>query len=227
MCGRIFYKYSLKELRIYFPDLQIPFSQEQFPANYNLAPAAAIPVIHQSHHGLALNFFTWGLIPSWSKNVPTKPLFNARTETIYEKPSFRDSYRYRRCIVPVSGFFEWKALAKEKKPYVVTYQKPKIMFLAGIWDHWMHANGSEVLSVSVLTTGANALLQEIHHRMPVLLAEKDFSDWWKSPQTADSLLVPAPIQGMHKYRSNPIVNRSTSNSPACIAEDSEMSLFPE
>ena len=116
---------------------------------------------------------------------------------------------------------------KQKQPYVITYQIQRPMFLAAIWDHWMDSNGSEILSVSVLTTQANALLQDIHHRMPVLLAKKDFLNWWKSVQTADQLLKPAPVEGMLRYQTNPIVNRSTSNSPMCIAEESEASLFPE
>ena len=152
----------------------------------------------------------WGLVPSWSKESKTKHLLiNARAEGVETKPSFRGPVRHRCCIIPASGFYEWRRQGGGKQPYFVRPAADEVFALAGIWDRWEGKQGEVIESVTIITTSANELMQPIHDRMPVVL-EKDYLVEWLAPQTelklALAMLGPYPSEKMVAYPVNGVVN---------------------
>ncbi len=147
---------------------------------YNITPGTGIVAIQEDRDkgGRKADVFHWGLVPSWAKDPDIGyKLINARAETIADKPSFRDAFRYRRCLVPASGFYEWDRTKSPRQPYYFHPGKSEIMAMAGIWEHWLHPSGSEILSVSLITTAANKLMEPIHHRMPLILPKEAWNPW--------------------------------------------------
>lgn len=184
MCGRFALKIPAKELQRYYHTR----NAMEYPARYNIAPSLPVLTIHNAHSSeRVMDIMRWGLVPSWAKDISIgNRMINARSETLEEKPSFRNAFKRRRCIIPASGFYEWHA--KTREPY---YFSPAegILSLAGIWEHWQSADGSELYSCAILTTSANRLLQPVHERMPVML-KPDSIDLWLSPEEDTKLLKP-------------------------------------
>ncbi|NRA27152.1 MAG: SOS response-associated peptidase [Opitutales bacterium] len=154
-------------------------------ARFNIAPSQAILAIRNGPSGprepIEANWLTWGLVPSWAKDpsIAYKTI-NARAETAREKPTFRNAYRYRRCIIPATGYFEWKVDHNNQKiPHYITPERGGFFAFAGLWEHWADPGGSEIESATILTTTAenHAQLSTIHHRMPVILDRKDYRIW--------------------------------------------------
>ena len=139
---------------------------------YNVAPTQQVPVIRQYADGdNHLDYLRWGLIPSWFKEMSTSsPMINARSETVSEKPAFRQSIRYRRCVVPSSGFYEWKQEGKTKQPWYIRLKDGSPMMFAGLWDSWKSPQGV-VDSFTILTTAPNSLIGSLHDRMPAYCAQ--------------------------------------------------------
>ncbi|MDF2964728.1 MAG: hypothetical protein K0Q51_116 [Rickettsiaceae bacterium] len=154
--------------------------------NYNVTPLSNIPVIIKDEkNDFKLQFMHWGLIPHWSKDISiSHKLINARAETLQEKPSFKKSFQSKRCIIPASGFYEWKK--ETKQPY---YIKPKEGFFsfAGLWDQWKSSEGQIINSCTIITTEANDALKNIHHRMPVIISREDRNIWFDSNAGRDEL----------------------------------------
>jgi putative SOS response-associated peptidase YedK len=121
----------------------------------------------------------WGFIPSWVKEPqPGRPLINARSETVLEKPSFRNAIRRRRCLIPADGFYEWEGdVPGKKRPYLIEPVSRNLIAFAGIWETWMGADGSELETAAIITTDANAEVATIHTRSPVVIAPEDFEPW--------------------------------------------------
>jgi putative SOS response-associated peptidase YedK len=135
-------------------------------------------------------FLYWGLIPAWDKSLRLgRGLINARAETAADKPSFRGPLRYRRCLVPADGFYEWVKVDGRKQPYFISRQDGRPLAIAAIWEHWQGADGSEIESCALLTSAANDLMRPLHERMPVLLNEADYDLWLDT-----AVQTPAPIQ---------------------------------
>ncbi len=169
MCGRFFLDAQAGEIIEHYnappPDL--------FTARYNIAPTT--PVLALS--GGKFDLYRWGLIPSWAKDVSIgNRMFNARAETVAEKPSFRNAYRRRRCLVPASGFYEWRLEDGRKQPYVC-HRDRRLFSMAGIWEHWQDGDGNEIQSCAVITTDAKGKMRELHQRMPVYIAPADYAAW--------------------------------------------------
>ena len=141
---------------------------------YNIAPTQQIPVIRQyADRQNHLDYLRWGLIPSWFKDKPTSNLMiNARSETVSEKPAFKQSIRYRRCVVVASGFYEW--LTEGKKPWYVRLKDRSPMVFAGLWDTWKSPEGEVVESCTILITASNRLVEPLHDRMPVILHPDEY-----------------------------------------------------
>ncbi len=151
----------------------------EFPPRYNIAPTQPVAIVrinHAKERELAL--VRWGLIPSWAKE-PEKfaTLINARSETAAEKASFRASLRHRRCIVPADGFYEWTGKPGHKQPHLIRQRSGETMGLAGLWEHWLGADGSEVETMAILTVEGNRDMSGIHDRMPAILAPQDYDSW--------------------------------------------------
>ena len=179
MCGRFTLTLDPAQLREAFPGLLIP---DHLRSRYNIAPSQPVAVIPNSGEN-NLEFFTWGLIPSWSKDPSIgSRLINARAETVAEKPAFRSSFVAARCLILSDGFYEWKldSSGKSKAPYYIHLHSKKPFAFAGLWDTWMHPDGSEIRSCAIITTSPNELMQPIHNRMPVILPSDSYQLWLDS-----------------------------------------------
>jgi putative SOS response-associated peptidase YedK len=169
-----------------------------FPPRYNIAPSQPVAIVRNTPSGgRELALVRWGLIPSWVKDPrELKMLITARSETAAEKPSFRGGMRHRRCLVPTDGFYEWTGPAGARRPHLIRPRGGGPMALAGIYEHWMGADGSEMESLAILTVAANLTMSVLHDRMPAILAPEDFDLWLDCrPGTVEGiadLLVPAP-----------------------------------
>lgn len=180
MCGRLAIHYTSEQLSTLFGII----IEEDIIARYNIGYSEQVPVI--VHDGLSKSFavMEWGLIPSWSNKVNNeKKLTHARSETILEKPSFRESVRKRRCIIPASSFFDWENKGTHKQPWNISVPEQSVLYIAGIWDRWSHpVSGNVRHTVAVITVNPNEELTFIHDRMPVLL-KKEEMERWLNPET--------------------------------------------
>lgn len=173
MCGRFALATTPFDLAALFGSQDIP----NFAANYNIAPTNDILMVATGKGDTRrIMKVRWGLVPQWA-DVGGKPLFNARGETINQKPSFREAYQKRRCIVPANGFYEWQKTDNARTPYYV-YRRDETPFaFAGIWDMKKNPNGEILLSASIITTAASGKFANIHQRFPVPLEKENWDEW--------------------------------------------------
>jgi len=209
MCGRFTLTVNPAELRETFSQFDFP---DQFAPRFNIAPTQPVLAIPNDAKNKA-DFFSWGLIPSWSKDPSiANKLINARGETIAEKPSFRGGFKYKRCLIPTDGFYEWKVQpgVKTKTPYFIHMKDRKPFAFAGLWDEWHSPDGGSIRTCTIITTEPNELMSTLHNRMPVILHPKDYADWLDAaPRTPDSLLhliKPFPADKMSAYPVSTMVN---------------------
>lgn len=217
MCGRAYHTYTDEELTLrYFNKKRsnlVPFKP-----NYNLAPTQTTPVVRLIDGKMTIDELRFGLIPGWSKDAKiSSKLINARAETLSEKPSFRSAFKKRRCIVPLSGFFEWQRSENFKQPYAIYLKNDPIMSLAGIWEEWMSPDKELIFSFSIVTTQANEFMSNIHNRMPVILEPKS-EEAWLNPENDDlnhlkSLLVPCASKLLEMHPVSTLVNSPRNNIP--------------
>ena len=157
----------------------------------------------------------WGFIPSWVKEIkPGKPLINARGETVAEKPSFRNAFKRRRCLIPADGFYEWQGdIPGKKQPWFIERRDRGLMAFAGLWEHWMGADGSELETAVIITTDANAQVGAFHPRSPVVVPPEDFETWLTGePDDALKLIHPAPDDFWALAKTTISPQRSTAQS---------------
>jgi putative SOS response-associated peptidase YedK len=219
MCGRFTLTVNPAELQDTFTDYSFP---NRFAPRFNIAPSQ--PVLAIPNDGLnKADFFIWGLIPMWAKDPSIgNRLINARGETIAEKPSFRGSFKHKRCLILADGFYEWKTAAgkKTKTPYFIHMKDRKPFAIAGLWDSWESPNGSSVKTCTIITTEPNELMVSLHNRMPVILHPRDYGKWLEpSPQTPESLLPlikPYPADIMSAYAVSILVNKPENDTPQLV-----------
>lgn len=155
---------------------------------YNIAPTQQVLAVLQTEEGREAKELRWGLIPFWSKDASiAQKLINAKSETISEKPAFRDAFRQRRCILPADGFYEWKTEGKAKQPYLIERVDGKKMALAALHESWRDPSGEKVETCTIVTTRANEAMEGLHDRMPVIL-EGDKLDAWLDPESGETIL---------------------------------------
>lgn len=218
MCGRYSLTSSLSELAQRF---EFDSEPEGFVPRYNVAPTQQVLAVVGGEPRRA-GFMRWGLIPSWSKDGPSsRPLINARAETVAEKPSFRDSLKRRRCLVLADGFYEWQKEGDAKRPMRVTMRSGEPFAFAGLWSKWTDPEGSSISSCAIITTAANEVLRPIHHRMPVILS-KEVEDLWldtalDDTQTLTQLLEPYPDDALEAYEVSALVNSASNDRPEVTA----------
>ena len=189
---------------------------------YNIAPSQPISAVVAPQGVRTLTHFYWGLVPSWAKDMSMATrLINARAETAADKPSFRNALRRRRCLVPMSGFYEWAKEGGRKQPYYIYLQEQSVLAVAGLWEVWESAEGDTLQSCTLLTTAANEFMAPLHDRMPVIIPPAEASVWL-DPTTAapvvQSLLRPYPSALMAARPVSSYVNHARHEGPACWAE---------
>lgn len=227
MCGR----YTIHSSFQVIADL---FEVESGPAlvpRYNVAPTQDVPVVRldqEQHRELVM--MRWGLVPYWAKDPKIgNSLINARSESVSEKPAFRNAFQRRRCLVVADGFFEWKKTGASKQPYWIHLKSGEPFALAGLWEYWKAEDGSKAItSCTIVTTAANEFLYDLHDRMPVILPKESHSAWL-DPQNDEpdlkSLLKPYDGSLMAADPVSSVVNSPRNDEPACIASlDRQMKL---
>jgi putative SOS response-associated peptidase YedK len=221
MCGRFTLTADLGAIQDTLPFVHIPEGiATHYAPRYNIAPSQPIAAVSNNGKN-TLEFFVWGLIPSWAKDPSIgNRLINARSETLLEKPSFRNAFRRRRCLVLADGFYEWRKDSQGKTPMFIRLASGKPFAFAGLWEFWRAPDSSEVLSCTIITTQPNDLMASIHNRMPVILPESAYSTWLEpgevDPQSLSELLIPYPSDTMQASPVRPLVNNPRYDSPELI-----------
>jgi putative SOS response-associated peptidase YedK len=219
MCGRFTLTVNPAETQETFSKFNFP---QQFAPRFNIAPTQPVLAIPNDDQNTA-DFFVWGLIPMWAKDPSIgSRMINARGETLEEKPAFRGSLKYKRCLIIADGFYEWKAWPgrKTKVPFFIHMKDRKPFAFAGLWDSWNSPDGSLVKSCTIITTAPNELMEIIHNRMPVILHPRDYAKWLDpSPQTPDQLkplIRPFPADLMNAYPVSTLVNTPANDTPELV-----------
>lgn len=216
MCGRFNLVASGEAILEHFNLRRLP----KYRADYNIPPGqkilAVVALDDGSYKGVNLY---WGLLPSWSKDRKiANRLINARAETLTAKPSFREAFRSRRCLIPATGFFEWQQTGSGKQPFHIHYTDYRLFAFAGVWEHWQ--DGQEtVYSCAIVTTAANDLMCPIHQRMPVIIAPEYYSDWLDKHNQAPDIFEFAPPIAYDEMQLTPIssrINNPVHNDPSCL-----------
>jgi putative SOS response-associated peptidase YedK len=217
MCGRFTLTANTKKLAEAFAGFEIP---ADMTPRYNIAPSQPVAVIANNGQN-KVEFFQWGLIPSWAKDPKIgNRMINARSETLAEKPSFRNAYKRRRCLVLSDGFYEWKKSNGAKTPMFIHLASGEPFAFAGLWESWHSPDDSTILSCTIITTEPNELLAEIHNRMPVILPPAVYENWLdpaeQSPNQLNDLLRPFPAAEMAAHPVSTLVNNPKNDLPECV-----------
>jgi putative SOS response-associated peptidase YedK len=220
MCGRATYKLTWEEIvALYRLTLGLP-APHNFQPRYNVCPTTKIDAVVEQDGKRDLLRMRWGLVPSWWSK-PLKELklatFNARAETVAQKPMFRSAFKRTRCLIPVSGYYEWQDTPGGKQPWYFTRRDDAPITIAGLWDEWKDkGTGDTLKSCSMIITEPNDFIAEVHDRMPVILEQKDFEPWLKEGGTA--LLKPATNDLLQKWQVSKRVNssRTSDDDPTLI-----------
>jgi putative SOS response-associated peptidase YedK len=232
MCGR--YKLSRRKQLVdeYFDAVS---DETEWTPRYNIAPTQPVPVIrqHPKEPVRKLSLMKWGLIPSWAKDPSAAArMINARSETASTLPAFRDALKFRRCLIPADGFYEWSRTGTTKQPYCFEVNEGELFAFAGIWDRWQ-GGGIAVETCSILTTTANAVTSAVHDRMPVILGA-DAYELWLDPGindvvTASEMLKPFDAGLMRCYPVSTRVNNVANDDEECSGHvevaEAQSSLF--
>lgn len=210
MCGRYQVHTPTQQIARAF-DAVLTEDAAVLTPRYNVAPSLQVPAIRVRHDTRELTALTWGLVPSWSKDLSgTKPI-NARAETVFDTPLFRTAIRRRRCLLPADGFYEWQQRPGGRQPWHIGMLDDGLFAFGGIWEYWRRGDKAMV-SCAILVTDANELMAEIHQRMPVIIARADYARWL-DPSSSDpgeiaKLLVPYPADEMRAYPVSTWVNNA-------------------
>ncbi|MEY4797090.1 MAG: hypothetical protein RJA50_574 [Actinomycetota bacterium] len=228
MCGRFNSIASGKDFASVY-DAQ--FLTDELLPNFNVAPTTLVYVLHRQDGERVLDAMSWGLVPSWSKDkTRAASMINARSETLTEKPSFRNLVSEHRCVLPIQGFYEWQNLPSEtKKPrkqaHYISRVDERPMTLAGLWTIWKQPDSSLLRTCTIITTEANEKLSPIHHRMPVIL-ERDSVEIWlgESKALPNDLLIAAKNEIVMSEPTSRL-DRASNSSTAQLDDNSSGRLF--
>jgi putative SOS response-associated peptidase YedK len=227
MCGR--YVLSAEPQQV-----QQEFNLSSTPTlapRYNIAPSQPVAIITNEAPD-ELTIVKWGLVPSWSKDPKIGyKMINARSDTAHEKPSFRAAFKRRRCLIPVSGFYEWTTVDGAKQPHYIYVKDTDVFSFAGLWEVWHSPDGDEVWTCSILTTDANDTIQKLHHRMPVILDGDNRDFWLDNDSEVDELrmlMKPYDENKIDYYPVSKAVNSPHNDNPTLVERDeppSQQSMF--
>ncbi|CAN1141996.1 Abasic site processing protein HMCES [Linum perenne] len=199
----------------------------RYRPSYNVGPGWTMPVVRRddlTDAGYSVHCMKWGLIPSFTKKTE-KPdffrMFNARSESVAEKASFRRLLPKNRCLVAVEGFYEWKKDGSKKQPYYIHFRDGRPLVFAGLYDSWKNSEGDTLYTFTILTTSSSSKLNWLHDRMPVILGDKDATDTWLNGDPSskyDSLLKPYEHSDLMWHPVTPAMGRLSFDGPECIKE---------
>lgn len=217
MCGRFTLTATVEEIMRRF-DIQSFLDEELYAPSFNIAPSQSVLAVINDGSSNRMGFLKWGLVPPWANDLSIgNKMINARAETVTEKPSFRNAFKKKRCLVIADSFYEWKRHSDQSKtPMRIHLKSNELFAMAGLWEAHRGKDGKMLYSCSVITTEPNELMKNIHDRMPVILKRED-EPAWLNPDMADtvelkSLLVPFDENLMESYEVSSLVNSPKNNS---------------
>jgi len=219
MCGRYVLRAILQQLKETYG--AVPAGTFALEPNYNVAPSAHMPVVLETNDQRLIRPHRWGLVPFWADSLKTGySMINARAESLAKKRSFQKPFSSQRCIVPASGFYEWKTTKSAKAPHFIHRKESELMHFAGLYEQWRDGNGEIVNSYTIITTDANDSVSELHDRMPAMLLPGEF-DIWLDPSNNDTamlgdLLRPWPEDDIEFYRVKNEVGNVRNNRPELL-----------
>lgn len=218
MCGRFIQSYAWREAAEY---LDLPEPPRNLQPRYNVAPGQNVSAVRRNGQARRLSMLRWGLVPRWASDPKIgSRLVNARAETARTKPSFREAFRSRRCLVPADGFYEWKPEGGRKQPYLIRRKDGGLLAFAGLWEEWRASArladcrpGDVVETCAILTTEANEAVSRVHRRMPVILEPDAFDPWLAG---APVPLVACPSDALEVYPVSALVNSAENEGRKCV-----------
>ena len=221
MCGRLRLSRRKQVIEEYFDTTDW---QDDWSPRYNIAPTQLVPVVRQNPKEPVrqLSQMKWGLVPSWAKDASgVAGMINARSETAATKPAFRDSLKFRRCLILADGFYEWSRIGKGKQPYCFEVNDGELFAFAGLWDRWKNPDGNWIRTCSILTTTPNSVTAAVHDRMPVILDQDSYDLWLDSGMTdanvVSELLKPFDARLMRSFPVSTRINSVANDDEACSA----------
>jgi putative SOS response-associated peptidase YedK len=220
MGGRFVGYRNLEELKEFFP---IDRCACEVTANYNVAPSQEVLAVFNHQGENWLDKFHWGLVPFWANDPAIgNRLINARSETVAEKPAFKNAFKKRRCLILADGFYEWQGIRGRKQPVFITVRDQKPLGFAGLWETWSRRNQPDTLyrSCTIITVEACEAVRDIHHRMPAILKSEQYARWL-DPQNQDvsrlkDALEKGIITDLVSYPVSNQVNSTRNNDPSCM-----------
>ena len=216
MCGRFAQADPLEIIAEQFGIDEIDFD---LSPRYNVAPGQQVAVVIKEETRIMADH-KWGLVPFWAKDPSIgNRMINARAETVLEKPSYKNAMKKRRCLIPASGFYEWKKDGKVKVPHYFRLKSGKPFGLAGLWETWKDPDGNELKTFTIITTEPNELAARVHNRMPVIIPEEGYHTWLDTanpPQKAQALLAPYPAGQMEAYPVSTMVNSPANDTEELV-----------
>ncbi len=220
MCGRFVGFRRLEELKLYFP---IDETNCRATANYNVAPGQEVLAVARVDGANVLDRYHWGLVPFWAKETSIgHKMINARAATLADKPSFREAFRKRRCLILADGFYEWKGKQGEKQPLFITTPDQSPFAFAGLWETWRDKPDADAVyrSCTIITRDAVGRMWKIHHRMPVILDPDAYGQWLdpdnQDPDALKALLHTRSISDLVFHPVSKQVNSVRNNAPSNI-----------
>ncbi|TGB03919.1 SOS response-associated peptidase [Halobacillus salinus] len=217
MCGR--YTLTADEQAI-MEEFGIEKLVHEYEPRYNIAPGQKVLAVIQTREGKRAGMMYWGLVPSWAKDPQIGyKMINARSETAHEKPSFKRLMAEKRCLIIADSFYEWKKTESGKQPVRIFPENRSLFAFAGLWDHWK-TEDEERFTCTILTQEANEFMQQVHHRMPVILPKEQQEQWiepvkWSSDH-AHQFVEQLTMEDLDAYSVSTYVNAAKNEGPACI-----------
>ncbi|MDP6500336.1 MAG: SOS response-associated peptidase, partial [Candidatus Marinimicrobia bacterium] len=202
-----------------------------YSPSFNIAPTQTSPVMID-RMGRRVKHMQWGLIPNWAKDESiSSKLINARAETLLQKPSFQNLVPRKRCVVISDGYYEWKRTSSKSIPYYIHHRENKLLPMAGLWDTWKNLSDESIFSYTVITTTSSPGIEDIHHRMPVILKQDNINPWLQVHNTSipDAMDLLVPYSGpLNSFQVSTMVNSPKNNRKECIVpigDSDSLSLF--
>jgi putative SOS response-associated peptidase YedK len=227
MCGRYAFFSPAEVVKRTFALDDLP----ELEPRYNIAPTQSVPAVRTGEEGSrTLAMLHWGLVPKWAKERAIgNRMINARAETLAEKPSFRDAFKRRRCLVLADGWYEWQVAPGGKQPWFIRMRDARPMAFAGLWERWKDpANGATLESCTIVTTDAAESIRRIHDRMPVVLAQSDWDRWmdtaFSDTDKLSELLRPFEPKALQSWPVSRQVNAPKNQGPELIERDPSVAV---